>query len=209
MTKKFVNNLYNQIDHEYYKRLDKGHNSKHLKEVVLNTVRLCKLLNVTDRKLHLAMISAIYHDTGLVIGRQEHHMHSKNIVLNDIRLKNTLTDKEIYMIASACENHRESNPNNHTSIISKILADADNIASIDRHIERSYNYNIYNYGNDNTYNRVYRHLQSKFGKNGYAKLILKESKDLDVVKDTVKVLEDEELFKYRYNKVVEKINRLA
>lgn len=205
MTNNDLKKLYHSIEKEYYNNLDPGHNAKHLKEVAMNAYKLSNLLFLSERKTYLAIIAAIYHDTGLKIDRRKHNIHSYNIVLHDDRLKKLLSDKEISIVANAVKNHRNSAPGYHKHIVSKVLADADNIATVERHIERSYLFNLHNFGTENIYENVKEHVTDKFGRNGKAKLILKVSRELPLIEENYKIIENEELFLETYNRVKDRL----
>lgn len=122
-----------------YDYLDDAHNRSHIENTVNFALELNK--HFPDIKPELVITAATYHDVGLLIDRDNHHIHSAQYVLDDPNLHLWFTDEEIAYIAAACLEHRASSLK-PTSLLSKIIADADRSDSIDitRMIERSYFY---------------------------------------------------------------------
>ena len=69
--------------------------------------------------------AAAFHDTGLVDGREVHHMSSGRIIREDPHLKEWFTPDKIETIAQAAEDHRASSGCEPRSIYGKIVAEAD------------------------------------------------------------------------------------
>lgn len=201
MLRKDIKKLYKDIELEYYDTFDKGHDKKHLKEVYDNTEKLCKMVGLSERETCVALIAAMYHDSGISRGRLYHNIHSYNIVMEDPRLKELLTEKEIKTVAYACRYHRSRYKEKHKCLISKIVADADNIAPIERHIERSIYFTIAHDGWFQLHSNVLNHLRNKFGRNGYAKLLLKESNNLSTIERNYDILDNIDEFDKIYYKV--------
>ena len=189
---------------ENYKTFDKGHGIKHIATVIDSSIKLSKYFPVNKNML---LTIAIYHDLGMSIDRKTHQIHSRDMLINDINLKNWFTKEELILMGEACEDHRASNANEPRSLYGYIISDADRTTDIYDMIERCYNFSRKNYSDLNeeeTYRRVYSHLVEKYGEGGYAKFYLEESKEV-IMKPYIEaqeILKKEEDFRGYYNKII-------
>ncbi|MGJ0841981.1 HD domain-containing protein [Clostridium tertium] len=189
---------------ENYKTFDKGHGIKHIATVIDSSIKLSKYFPVNK---NMVLTIAIYHDLGMSIDRKTHQIHSRDMLINDINLKNWFTKEELTLMGEACEDHRASNANEPRSVYGYIISDADRTTDIYDMIERCYNFSRKNYSDLNeeeTYRRVYSHLVEKYGEGGYAKFYLEESKEV-IMKPYIEaqeILKKEEDFRGYYNKII-------
>lgn len=189
---------------ENYKTFDKGHGIKHIATVIDSSIKLSKYFPVNK---NMVLTIAIYHDLGMSIDRKTHQIHSRDMLINDINLKNWFTKEELTLMGEACEDHRASNANEPRSLYGYIISDADRTTDIYDMIERCYNFSRKNYSDLNeeeTYRRVYSHLVEKYGEGGYAKFYLEESKEV-IMKPYIEaqeILKKEEDFRGYYNKII-------
>ena len=166
-----------------YKKFDLGHSISHAQSVIDFSLRLQKLIKNTN--IDMVYTIAAYHDTGLSKGRKSHNIDSGKIVRNDKKLKHFFNDKDIEIIAQACEDHRASSKNPPRSIYGKIVGDADRSDSVilEKLILRVWLYRIGNssYNNlsdEELFDDMYKHMNNKYGEKGYAKYHLSETKRL-------------------------------
>ncbi|WP_195263369.1 HD domain-containing protein [Clostridium sp. 1001275B_160808_H3] len=189
---------------ENYKAFDKGHGVNHIATVVDSSIKLSKYFPVNK---NMVLTIAIYHDLGMTIDRKTHQIHSRDMLINDVNLRNWFNKEELTLMSEACEDHRASNDYEPRSIYGYIVSDADRTTDIYNMIERCYNFSKKNYSDLNeeeTYKRVYSHLVEKYGEGGYAKFYLEESKEV-IMKPYIEaqeILKKEEDFKDYYNKIV-------
>jgi uncharacterized protein len=187
-----------------YNTLDKGHGINHIGTVIDSSMKLSECFGINS---NMVFTVAIYHDLGMSIDRKIHEKHSKIMLTENKDLKNWFSEEEIIKMGEACEDHRASNKIEPRSIYGYLISDADRTTDIEDMIIRCYNFSIKNYKDKNEedlYNRVYAHLKEKYGEGGYAKFYLKESQEI-IMKPYIeaqKILEDEEVFKKIYLKVV-------
>ena len=187
-----------------YNTLDKGHGINHIGTVIDSSMKLSECFGINS---NMVFTVAIYHDLGMSIDRKIHEKHSKIMLTENKGLKNWFSEEEIIKMGEACEDHRASNKNKPRSIYGYIISDADRTTDIEDMIIRCYNFSVKNYKDKNEedlYNRVYAHLKEKYGEGGYAKFYLKESQEI-IMKPYIeaqKILEDQEVFKKIYLKVV-------
>jgi uncharacterized protein len=190
-----------------YNNFDEAHTINHARDVIEKSLKLSAFFKNIDE--NLVYVIGAYHDVGLALGdRKNHHIKSESFVRNDNNLKMFFGDEEIDIIAIACKEHRTSVQETPSSIYSCIVCDADGTDPIEIMIERSYKFTVKSYNDEvledtnKIYEDVYSHLKSKYGKNGYCKYHLKESYELFNRKEIEKIVDNEELFKSIYNKVI-------
>jgi len=169
-----------------YKRHDAGHDVSHLNEVVEFALKLAK--KVKDKiDLNILYVSAAFHDVGLRVNREDHHIHSGKIVRRLKTLKKWFNEDEIETIAQACEDHRASGKNPIRSIYGKIVSDSDrtSLFNIERLLERMWLYRLDSLKDDNdtsdeeVFDEMYTHAVKKMSKDkGYVKIQLPETTQL-------------------------------
>jgi uncharacterized protein len=192
---------------EKYNSFDKGHRIDHIGTVLNSSLKLASFYDIS---IPMVVTITVFHDIGMSIDRPNHHIHSKNIVLNDCTLKNYFSEDEIQIIAEACAEHRASLKKKPTTIYGCIISDADRTTNIHDMIVRCYYFSKEHFGNLSdleTYERVYNHLKNKYGTGGYAVFYLPESQDV-VMKPLIEaqeILKDENKFKNLYLHMVAKI----
>ena len=81
-----------------YRAFDKAHREDHVRMVIAQALELADMLGA-DRELLYA--AAAYHDTGLVEGRERHHLASGEIIRSDKQLRKWFSDEDIELIAEA------------------------------------------------------------------------------------------------------------
>lgn len=187
-----------------YEKFDGGHDEKHILAVVENVKHICDNINYQGN-IDVPITAAYYHDCGLVVDRDSHHIHSATIVSEDEQLKNYLTDLEIELVMTAIREHRTVIEK--TTLESKILADADKLDSaldIKRMFERSILYNRYK-GNGKCFTEVYEHLKHKYGNGGTVKYnLIEENAEMKKVKNK---LEDIEFCKMIYTDIIKQFDK--
>ena len=105
-----------------YASFDKAHKEDHARSVINEALSLAAYYDVDPDMVYAA---AAFHDTGLVEGRQTHHIVSGRIIREDSRLAEWFSPEQIETIAQAAEDHRASSGNEPRSIYGSIIAEAD------------------------------------------------------------------------------------
>ena len=149
-----------------YDTFDKAHRRDHVETVIDQGLRLSAHYDVDPNIIYAA---AAYHDTGLVEGRDVHHMASGRIIREDAHLKQWFSDEEIEIIAQAAEDHRASNRQGPRTIYGSILAEADRVIDTETIIERTILYGLQHYKDFSFEEQVQRcvdHLREKYGDGG-------------------------------------------
>ena len=153
-----------------YDHFDSAHRRDHAEQVMRESVRLAALHGAREE---LAYTIAAYHDTGLVAGRELHHIHSGEIIRADQRLREWFTEEEIALMAEAAEDHRASSDHAPRTIYGQIVAEADRTIEPLMILRRTVQYGLTHYPTltrEQHYNRFLGHLLEKYAEGGYLRL---------------------------------------
>ena len=160
-----------------YAAFDKAHRENHVRKVIEEAMNMSAYYDVDENVLYAA---AAFHDTGLVDGREVHHLSSGRIVREDQNLKNWFTAEQIETIAQAAEDHRASNGSEPRSIYGKIVAEADRDIEPMRILRRTVQYGMEHYpelDKEGHWQRMVAHLAEKYDSGGYLNLYIPESRN--------------------------------
>lgn len=158
-----------------YNGFDAGHRRDHVLTVIEQSLNLAQYYDVN---VDMVYAIAAYHDTGLVAGREQHHIVSGEIVCNDQRLREWFDDDQIEVMADAVVDHRASNSREPRSIYGKIVAEADRIIDGATIVRRTIQYGLAHYPEmtkEQQYQRFVEHINEKYADGGYLKLWIPES----------------------------------
>ena len=191
-----------------YDKNEKGHGIEHIYSVINRSLKIAKEYNVDKNIVYTV---AAYHDIGHHINPKIHEKLSAEIFMKDNIIKKWFSKEEIEIIKEAIEDHRASSDHEPKSLYGKIISTADRtIESIDTCIKRTYLYGKRNYPEKTEkeqIDRIYEHLNEKYGKNGYAKTYL-YNEEFQIYKMAfIKALSDKETFMERVNKVVSEMQQ--
>lgn len=153
-----------------YDHFDSAHRRDHAEQVMRESVRLAALHGAREE---LAYTIAAYHDTGLVAGRELHHIHSGEILRADQRLREWFTEEEIALMAEAAEDHRASSDHAPRTLYGQIVAEADRTIEPLMILRRTVQYGLTHYPSltrEEHYNRFLGHLLEKYAEGGYLRL---------------------------------------
>ena len=165
--------LKNYIEQEIlprYDHFDSAHRRDHAELVMRESVRLAALHGAREE---LAYTIAAYHDTGLVAGRELHHIHSGEIIRSDQHLRKWFTEEEIALMAEAAEDHRASSDRAPRTIYGQIVAEADRTIDPLTILKRTVQYGLTHYpayDREEHYRRFLEHLLEKYAEGGYLRL---------------------------------------
>ena len=158
-----------------YDGFDAGHRRDHVLTVIEQSLNLAQYYDVN---VDMVYAIAAYHDTGLVAGREYHHIVSSEIVCNDERLREWFDDAQIEVMVEAVVDHRASNSREPRSIYGKIVAEADRIIDGATIVRRTIQYGLAHYPEmtkEQQYQRFVEHMMEKYADGGYLKLWIPES----------------------------------
>ena len=185
-----------------YDSFDKAHNRLHVQRVIDESMTLAK--QVGGLNASMVYTIAAYHDTGLTVDRQTHHIVSGQIVLADNRLRHWFSEEEIITMKEAVEDHRASAANEPRSIYGRIAAEADRQIDTDTVLRRTVQFGLKHYpelDKEGHYKRFIGHLQEKYAEGGYLKLWFPCSPNADRLKALREVICNEQMLRKHFEKI--------
>lgn len=174
-----------------YDCFDAAHQRGHARAVIEESMRLASFYEVNP---NIVYATAAFHDMGLQIDRELHHIYSGRRIRSDRNLLQWFSEEEIETIAQAAEDHRASSKEEPRSIYGKIVADADKELQPINCIRRAVQYTSSHYpdlSEEEQYMRSAGHLQEKYAEGGYMHLWLKESREAPFLSDLRSIINDE------------------
>ena len=174
-----------------YASFDKAHREDHARSVIDEALRLAGFYDVDKDMVYAA---AAFHDTGLIEGRETHHLVSGRIIREDLRLPEWLTPDQIEIIAQAAEDHRASGTSDPRSIYGKIIAEADRDIIPLKILRRTVQYGLEHYpelSREDHWARFVDHLHEKYYYGGYLRLFIPESKNATSLEELRQIIRDE------------------
>ena len=174
-----------------YSAFDKAHREDHARSVISEALRLSAFYDVDEDMVYAA---AAFHDTGLVEGREIHHLASGKIIREDPRLPEWFTPDQIEMIAQAAEDHRASGTSSPRSIYGKIIAEADRDIIPLKILRRTVQFGMEHYpqlDREAHWRRFLEHLHEKYYYGGYLKLYIPESRNAVSLEELRRMICDE------------------
>ena len=174
-----------------YAFFDKAHREDHARSVIDEALRLAGFYDVDKDMVYAA---AAFHDTGLIEGRETHHLVSGRIIREDPRLPEWFTPDQIETIAQAAEDHRASGTSDPRSIYGKIIAEADRDIIPLKILRRTVQYGIEHYpelSREEHWARFVGHLHEKYYYGGYLRLFIPESKNAASLEELRQIIRDE------------------
>ena len=158
-----------------YEHFDRAHGTDHVRTVIAQSLALAAHYDVDTDMVYTV---AAYHDTGLVNGRERHHIDAGRILAEDAELRRRFTEEQIGVMREAVEDHRASSDHAPRTIYGRIVAEADRVIDPATIIRRTVQYGLANYpalDREGHYARCREHLQKKYAEGGYLQLWIAES----------------------------------
>ena len=156
-----------------YDSFDKAHHRDHARMVIRQSLSLARPLPLLDTDMVYCI--AAYHDTGLVNGREFHHIDSGRILASDEFLRSRFSPGDIETMRRAVEDHRASGKTAPRNDYGKVVADADRHIDARTIIRRTIQYGLANYPDLDRrghFERTLSHLTAKYGPEGYLRVWL-------------------------------------
>ena len=178
-----------------YSKNEQAHNIEHIKYVINRSFKFAD--TVPNINYNIVYTIAAYHDIGHHIDSKRHEMISGEIMSRDENLKKFFSDEELKIIKEAIEDHRASSNHEPRSIYGKIVSTADRNNTVKACLRRSYTYGRKlepDSTDEELFERAYKHLNMKFGENGYAKFFFKDEEYENFLKEIRELLSDKKLF---------------
>ena len=167
----------NQTILPQYDAFDGGHQRDHAQTVIDESRQLAREHGADEQ---MAYVIAAYHDLGLRIDREKHHIHSAEILLADEQLRQWFTTDQLLVMRDAVEDHRASGKNPPRTIYGAIVAEADRQIEPEVVVQRTmaYSAKMLPDGDFETlYQRSKEHLLDKYAEGGYMRLWLNSERN--------------------------------
>jgi len=174
-----------------YDHFDAAHRRDHADIVIRQSLDLAQYYDVD---INMVYAIAAFHDTGLVEGRERHHIVSAQIIRSDERLREWFTPEQIDIMADAAEDHRASSDHEPRTIYGKIVAEADRLIDANTILRRTLQYGLSHYpekSREEQMQRALDHLHKKYAEGGYLKLWIPESPNAARLAELHALIKDE------------------
>ena len=183
-----------------YDSFDKGHRQDHARTVLSQALELSQYYDVdTD----MVATAAAYHDTGLCVCRETHHLESGRIIREDAALRRWFTEEQIETIAQAAEDHRASLGRPPRTIYGRIIAEADRQIVPETVIRRTVQFGFAHYpelDKEGHWQRTLEHMHEKYAEGGYLKLWIPESPNAARMAELRAIIADEAALRAYFEK---------
>ena len=184
-----------------YDGFDAAHRRDHADIVVSRSIELAQRLGAN---VEMAYVIAAYHDTGLAVGRDVHHVESKRILLEDRELKRWFTTEDIATMGDAVEDHRASSKQPPRTIYGRIVAESDRLIVPHSIIRRTIQFTLTHHPNldrEEGYERLLEHMREKYDYGGYLKLWIEESDNAQRLEELRRIIADRALLRRLYDEI--------
>lgn len=161
-----------------YDHFDSAHRIDHIQAVMAQSMELAG--HYPELNHDMVYTIAAYHDTGVVEGRERHHLVSGRIIREDERLRQWFSPAEIETMAQAAEDHRASANREPRSLYGRIVAEADRDIEPANVVRRAVQFGISNFpqlDREGQWQRTVQHLNEKYAEGGYMKLFIPFSRN--------------------------------
>lgn len=184
-----------------YDSFDAAHRRDHVLNVIEQSAELARHYDVDENMVY---VIAAYHDTGLVAGRDIHHLHSGSIIRSDTTIGQLFSPDKIAIMAEAVEDHRASSAHEPRTIYGRIVAEADRYIDSRSIIRRTIQYTLTHHpslSREEGYDRMLQHLHEKYDYGGYLKLWIAESDNAQRLEELRKIIADKQLLRAIYDDI--------
>ncbi len=182
-----------------YEHFDRAHDVGHVRTVIARSLELAARYEV-DADMVYAI--AAYHDTGLVNGREKHHLDAGRILAADRELRRWFSEEQVEVMRQAVEDHRASSKNAPRSIYGRIVAEADRVIDPATIIRRTVQYGLDHcpgLDREGHFVRCLEHLREKYAEGGYLKLWIPESENDRQLEALREVIRNPELIRKAFD----------
>lgn len=184
-----------------YETFDRAHRVDHVQAVIDQSLALAKHYDVD---IDMVYAIAAYHDTGLVQGRENHHIDAGRILAADATLRQWFSQEQIDVMREAVEDHRASSDHEPRTIYGRIVAEADRVIDPETILRRTVQFGLANYPSldrEAQYVRCVDHLQNKYAEGGYLQLLLAESDNTRRLAELRALIRDREQLRARFEQI--------
>ena len=193
-----------------YSSFDLAHREDHARSVISAALEISEHYDVDVNMVYAA---AAFHDTGLVEGREVHHLASGRIIREDPFLAGFFSPDQVETIAQAAEDHRASNGSEPRSIYGRIIAEADRDIIPLKILRRTVQFGFEHYpvlDREGHWKRFLDHMHEKYDYGGYLKLFIPESRNAVRLEELRTIINDpprlKEIFERIFDEETNQIN---
>lgn len=186
-----------------YETFDAAHRSDHATMVINRSLEFARHYDVD---LEMVYVIAAYHDVGLAAGREEHHIESARLIMEDSELCRWFNPEQIITIAQAAEDHRASAKHEPRSIYGRIVAEADRAIEPESILRRTVQYGLTHYSHltkEGHWQRLLEHMNEKYAEGGYLKLWLPKSDNANKLAELRTIIENKVLLREFFEQIFE------
>ena len=211
MRKEINSELVAYIETEFfpiYETFDKGHDLKHIKEVIDRALKIVDSIDGLD--IDIVYAAASLHDIGIQQQRKNHAFYSGLIVQNNEGLRNFFDCDEIRIIKEAVEDHSTSLGREPRSIYGKIVCDADKDNDLETSLTRAYEFTLAyfpDFNQEECLENVFEQLNFKFGNEGKVHFWIGTEEQQKFLNQMRSLANDKEAFLTTMEPIVEKCGK--
>lgn len=190
-----------------YRTFDRAHNLDHVRAVIDRSLELAA---GRDVDLQMVYTIAAYHDTGLVNGRERHHLDAGRILAEDPALRRWFTEEQIRTMREAVEDHRASSQHAPRSIYGRLVAEADRQIDPATILRRTVQYSLAHYtayDREEHFARCVDHLREKYAEGGYLQLWIAESENARRLEELRAVIRDRQRLRAAFDEIFDTESR--
>lgn len=180
---------------------DKAHQLSHIQTVIDESMALAVFYPVDKEMVYTI---AAYHDLGICEGREQHHLSSARMLMEDKQLCRWFTPEQRIEMKEAVEDHRASATSLPRSIYGKIVAQADRDINPQHILERTVAFSLDHepqMSKEEHYRRFLDHLHEKYARGGYLKLPLPQGKNAEQLEQLRLIIENPEQIKCLFDTI--------
>ena len=178
-----------------YAAFDKGHQRDHAESVIQESMVLAE---EHGADLDMAYTIAAFHDLGLEVDRELHHIHSGEILMADPILPQFFTEEQREIMRDAVEDHRASSKHAPRTIYGAIVAEADRHIDPETILRRALQFGMKQNPNADFewhFERAYEHMLEKYAEGGYMRLWLHSKRNVEGLIALRAIIDDKEYMK--------------
>ena len=178
-----------------YAAFDKGHQRDHAESVIQESMVLAK---EHGADLDMVYTIAAFHDLGLKINREQHDIHSGEILMADPVLPQFFTEEQRQIMRDAVEDHRASSKHVPRTIYGAIVAEADRHIDPETILRRALQFGMKQNPDADFewhFERAYEHMLEKYAEGGYMRLWLNSKRNVEGLTKLREIIGDKEYMK--------------
>ena len=148
--------------------------------------------------------AAAFHDLGLAVCRETHHLESGRIIRDDASLREWFDSGQIETIAQAAEDHRASAKTEPRSIYGRLVAEADRMIVPETIIRRTVQFGLSHYpelDREGHWQRTLEHLHEKYAEGGYLHLLIPGSPNEEPLARLRAIIKDTSLLRKMFEEI--------